>query len=344
MYHRILVAVVLPVFLFSAQALAKPGTHVGQNPAADNREGGETIDDAINIGDIWGWSDSGATCDNLDDYDEVCPFTGSTSPDVVYSVEYYGCTLMAFDLYGSTYDTKIYAYDEQLNLLACNDDYYSDYTSRLELYLNYSGLIYIVVDGYGGDCGQYEIVQEVYSPPPPYEVPCPDGALIENEPLPVDGYVDQFNGGCDSLSPLFQQLVLDPGQTELDFCGILGWYITNDVAHRDSDWFEVVATGDEIVWTVDAQVYGTQCLSAGPIDCGEPFEAQQEMLVGSDMPGTMVIPTTAGQIVTLWIRPGQVDEPICEVNPFDYVFHLSGVSGTVASDVQKWGMIKSLYR
>ena len=348
MYCRIHHLAILLIVLFSAPVFAasdaKSNPEIGLHPAVDHREGGETIADAIPILGTWNWSDTGATCDNLDDYDEACPYSGSTSPDVVYSFQYYGCQFIAFDLYGSTYDTKIFAYDEQMNLLACNDDYYPDYTSRLEYFSNYSGTMYIVVDGYGGDCGEYQIALEVFSPPPPYAVSCPAGALLEDEPMPVDGYVDQFNGGCDGAPAAFQVLTLAPGETELDFCGVLGWYETESVAHRDSDWFQVVATGDEITWTVDAQLSGTECLSAGPIDCSSPWEAQQEMSVGSGMVETMVIPTSPGNLVTLWIRPHLMEAPICEIDPYEYVFHLSGVSGTVAVDSETWGMIKTMYR
>ena len=74
--------------------------------------------------------DTGATCDNVDDYDEVCPYTGSTSPDVVYLYvnpdQFELCAHADIDLFGSSYDTKVYVYDGSLNVLACNDDYYFD--------------------------------------------------------------------------------------------------------------------------------------------------------------------------------------------------------------------------
>ena len=60
----------------------KSDAHVLAHPASD-RSGGETIADAVPIGSL-PFSDTGATCDNVDDYDEACPY-GSTSPDVVYA-------------------------------------------------------------------------------------------------------------------------------------------------------------------------------------------------------------------------------------------------------------------
>ncbi|MCP4291360.1 MAG: hypothetical protein GY780_05940 [bacterium] len=56
----------------------------------------------------------------------------------------------------------------------------------------------------------------------------------ENELTPIDGYVDQFNGGCVAEQSKFQQLFTNQGNG-LDFCGNLGWYVANDIAQRDSD-------------------------------------------------------------------------------------------------------------
>jgi hypothetical protein len=100
------------------------------------------------------FSDTGATCDNLDDWDEVCPYTGSTSADVWYSYTPAADMMVSVDLWGSFYDTKTYILDAGYNVIACNDDFYSDWTSLIEAAQLYSGnTYYIVVDGYGGDCG-----------------------------------------------------------------------------------------------------------------------------------------------------------------------------------------------
>jgi hypothetical protein len=52
-------------------------------PTSALAEGGETIDDATPIAGL-PYTDTGDTSDNVNDYDEVCPFSGSTAPDVVY--------------------------------------------------------------------------------------------------------------------------------------------------------------------------------------------------------------------------------------------------------------------
>lgn len=53
-------------------------------PNTPNREGGETIEDAIEITSL-PFFDAGYTCDNIDDYTEICPFGGCEIPDIVYS-------------------------------------------------------------------------------------------------------------------------------------------------------------------------------------------------------------------------------------------------------------------
>jgi hypothetical protein len=95
-------------------------------------QGGDVVGSATPITSD-SYSATGTTAGYNDDYDEVCPYSGSTSPDVVYS---YACTAdnvaCDVDMWGSAYDTKIYIYENAAgNLVACNDDYYSDYTSAL---------------------------------------------------------------------------------------------------------------------------------------------------------------------------------------------------------------------
>jgi hypothetical protein len=129
-------------------------------------QGGDTIGTATVIGAL-PYSDAGTTVGYVDDYDEVCPFTGSTSPDVVYAYtpgvnETVDITLCDY----SQYDTKLYVYENAATPgtpFACNDDACvsgagQSYVSEL-LGLNFVGgnTYYIVVDGYYGASGDYTI-------------------------------------------------------------------------------------------------------------------------------------------------------------------------------------------
>ncbi len=325
----------------------KTDFHVGTNPASDHREGGETIYDALPIASL-PFFDDGATCDNLNDYDETCPYGGSQSPDVVYSYVPVQDENVQVDLCFSAYDTKVYIYDSGLNQIACNDDYYSGgpcgtYVSFLEdVALSGGETYYIVVDGYGGDCGEYTLLILACEPPPPCFVPCPDDAEQEGEPPLVGDYVDTYNGGCDSYPPVFQDLVPPPGQTILDFCGKTGWFRTGYAFGRDTDWFRVVANGPEVVWAADSAYIGIHCNVMYLSDCNDvsvlPFN------LGFCSGSSVTIPTTPGEILNLKVEPIGDAPPVCYQGEHDYVMQLSGIASVVPVQPETWGALKSLYR
>ncbi len=344
-YLLVLCLVVLPLASSFAEAVTaqKSNEHVLARPAADGREGGEDILTAWLIPSL-PFTDTGATCDNLDDYDEVCPYTGSDSPDVVYvwMPSYDGA--YAIDLWGSSYDTKVYIYDEAMNVLACNDDHYPDYTSLIEFAEFCSGDTYfIVIDGYSGDCGEYVLHIDEYSLPPPIELECPALAILEGEPALTDGYVDSFNGGCDSDSPVFQDLIPPPGIFHLEFCGKSGWYDAGGQGHWDTDWFDVVAMGSEITWSVDVEQL-TDCQVVSMSDCSG-FSVEQTMMVTPYGSETMVIQTTPGELMHLRVKPAMSNPPMCfDGHEYDYVFSIEGVENPVAAEPVSWSTLKLIYR
>ena len=61
---------------------AKKTPVVIYEPPAVPRQGGDTIEDATVIPGL-PYSNTGTTEGFVDNYNEVCPYTGSTSPDVV---------------------------------------------------------------------------------------------------------------------------------------------------------------------------------------------------------------------------------------------------------------------
>lgn len=126
-----------------------------------DRVGGEDIADAVFIPGI-PYMDTGNTCAFVHDYDEICPYTNSTAPDVVYAYIPPSDDVVDIDLCGSDYDTKVYVYENvEGNLYACNDDFYYDYicgyyVSKIErVTLAAGNTYYIVIDGSGTDCGDY---------------------------------------------------------------------------------------------------------------------------------------------------------------------------------------------
>ncbi len=113
----------------------------------------------------------GNTSDNIDDYDEVCPYTGSLSPDVVYLYQLLEDGAIDIDLCDSGYDTKIFIYENIVTPgapYACNDDADCALAYRSALMgvpVAEGNRYYIVIDGYGSDMGDYTITFSVPAPP-----------------------------------------------------------------------------------------------------------------------------------------------------------------------------------
>jgi hypothetical protein len=145
------------------------------------QQGGDTCQTATNISGPLPVTVSGTTSGYADDYDEACPYAGSTSPDVVY--KYTPPMNMLVDLLlclGPTdFDSKLYIYTScpPCEALACNDDACTSilgqgYVSALWSVSLFGGqTYYFVVDGYNGAAGNYtlDIRPSVFSPT------CPDG-------------------------------------------------------------------------------------------------------------------------------------------------------------------------
>ena len=111
------------------------------------------------------FSDEGSTVGFENDYDAVCPYTGSTAADVVYALTTAGGTYDFTLCTGTTnYDTKLYILDANSEEIGCSDDecsngtiFTSSYISELSGVNLSSGMYYIIVDGYGdGSFGENE--------------------------------------------------------------------------------------------------------------------------------------------------------------------------------------------
>ncbi len=182
------------------------------------------------------FSDTGDTTGGTDDWDEVCPYDGSTSPDDWYIYYPLEDEQVDIDLCPySHYDTKLYLLDSGFNQVACNDDSCSSegggaFRSRLTNIQLIGGMTYfIVIDGYDGEAGIYEMAITVDLPPPPCEITECAGTP-EGEPCDDSGAPDAINGGCNSTPAVFGSV--DCGGT---ICGT-AWGIGGT---RDSDWYEV---------------------------------------------------------------------------------------------------------
>jgi hypothetical protein len=200
--------------------------------------------------DMLPFTDTGDTCEFLDDYDEICPFNTPGSPDVFYTYIPGEDTEINIDLCESAYDTKTYVYLEiepmVFELVDCNDDACSDsqgnpFRSRLECVPLMAGMTYhIAVDGYGGECGVYNLVIDECEI---CDVECPEGGIPEGEPVCEENYVDTYNGGCNSDPPVFSEIAC--GDT---ICGEGGTYPFDGSNYRDTDWYAFNFGGGDLRW------------------------------------------------------------------------------------------------
>jgi len=320
-------------------------------PPEETKQGGDTINDATVIGGL-PYTDTGTTAGFVDDYDEVCPFTGSTSPDVVYTFTPGSDVNVLVDLCGSSYDTKLYVYDAGLALVACNDDFYYDdvcgaYVSAIENLPLLGGMqYYIIVDGYGGDFGDYvlHVFEYVHC-----FVNCPADAVPEGEPPLHDGYDDQYNVGCSGQPPVFQYIDwtndedgVPPYDGKAWLCAKSGWFLGPQGAnYRDTDWFIVFAleTGEMEV-TVESE-YPCLLIKLDPPDC---MYVEPGLNVPTDCgePGTLLFPVTAGEEIWLWVGPIDFTGPVTE---FTYFMTVSNnMFDAVPNEEKSWGEVKALYR
>jgi hypothetical protein len=277
---------------------------------------------------------TGTTAGYNDDYDEVCPYSTSTSPDVVYTFTPAAAAAINVDLFGSAYDTKVYMYDENLALVACNDDFYSDYTSFLENVPVVAGVQYfIVVDGYGGDFGDYLINVDEFIP---CMLECPGDGVLEGEPPLMNDYIDNWNGACntDTVNPPFQPMGAG------NFCGVSGFYLANGGNSRDTDWFTLTIPAEGVIeFTGDAEL-ATFMFELGPQDCNS-VGVLQNVQIGPCTPATMVVTGAPGSTVWFWVGPTTFASPDgSDVYEYDYVINVSGI---VATEDHTLSHVKSLF-
>lgn len=336
----------------SHQPTKETNTHLLLNSGIPNgREGGENIETAIVILGL-PFADNGNTSNNQFDYDAMCPFT-SYAPDVVYSYLPLQFEVVSVDLCGSGYDTKTYILDDQLRLVACNDDFYTDdvcgpYVSKIEEALLEEGqTYYFVIDGYGGDSGDYSLLIEVISNilPEPCSIIC--SGFHEGEPSLDRDYVDSFNGGCNV--PEFGNPLQNIGADQngdLTLCGVAGWFDLSSGGYgRDTDWFTFIFGSTGIIEiTADAE-FETIIFELGPPDC-QSFEVVQNLLVGDCSPGSLLISGTPGETAWLFVASSSFSPPQCNSqSQYNYIITFTGLeSGTVVFEKTSFGSLKALFR
>jgi hypothetical protein len=310
-------------------------------PTYEGRIEGDTIEDPFVIDDL-PFTGSGDTCPFAHDYDEVCPYTGSASPDVVYRYDCEYTSPVIIDLCVSQYDTKVFVYENEYvhgDPIACNDDFPgcgpNGYRSWLMVEFYAGNTYYIVVDGYGSDCGVYEMYVQNFM----HCAPCPGGAFIETEPFCIDPENDVHNGGCNSDPPVFDYL--EPSEGVIDICGTSGTYHQSGTDWRDTDWYQIdLASESEITFLGIAQF----SLRIGFVDGREGCEGGSGFYSYID-----VQPCHVAELVevlpagTWWLWVGPVDfagVPCGE----PYACELTGYTTVTPVESTSWSMLKALHR
>jgi hypothetical protein len=240
------------------------GYVVGLAKGEGPRRGGETIQQAIEISLYNGLVLNGTTTGYAHHFDEACPYTGGIAPDVVYKTTPDVTRAWNFDLCFSSYDTKIY----------------------------------IVIDGYGSEHGEYQLVADDWSGACVATCPSDPNAQLENEPSLHDGYVDNHNGSCGSHPDALFQTIGCPV-----FCGKSGWYLSAEGNnYRDTDWFLVEIPPGGMLEVIGDAEQPTYMFELGPQDC-ESVGVIQSVVVGPCAENTITIAGVTGSMVWLWVGP-----------------------------------------
>jgi hypothetical protein len=309
------------------------------------RQGGDTLETAIEIVAL-PFMDSGTTVGYGDDYDAVCP-QGSGAPDVCYRFTPANDMVISIDMCGSEYDTKVFVYEEETyNLVGCNDDYYSQgepcgvYVSRIEeVELVAARGYYVVVDGYGSEDGNYQLeVRELVA----CDLTIPNEVLEEGEPTLHDGYVDMYNGGCNSQEYGYPvSAIAGDANGDVIIHGRTGWYNTWT---KDYDWYAVQAGATGVVEVVLAAEQLTILGVSEPYECSW-YDWDVRETVERCETRTVEVGADGGAYMWIVVVPRQNTLPFDQNGAeYDYLLTLSGIQGSVEVESKTWGAVKSLFR
>jgi hypothetical protein len=311
---------------------------------ATKATGGDTQETAIAIPG-YEWSDYGNTTGFTDDYYEICDQPGTGAPDVVYSFTPPYCSYSVwFDLCNSAYDTKLYIYENTISsetLLVCNDDECVFQSYVWGVHLSEFKTYYIVIDGFGDHSGDYEF-EMGHS----FEwggcLDCPDGGVDEVEQVDhPTGWVDIYNGGCDTDpgNPILQTLEGDE-TGEYILCGRLFRYDTPQGENvDDADWYRIFAgENGNISFTVRSAVPAN--MSVVSPDC-EETEPIYHALTEAYVPESIEFALPPG--TEIWLR---VSAPGTHFFGDAYNLWLEGIGVGSVSPVESssWGMVKKNFR
>jgi hypothetical protein len=162
----------------------------------------------------------------------------------------------------------------------------------------------------------------------------PEECMYENEPDLVDGYVDTWNGTCEDAIMEY---------TDDTICAESGWYFTDGIMHRDSDWFAFQAIPNQFSLTFQLERSLTVTMYSGE-SCGALNNIFGDNIMIAGVPETITFFSNSPQVLIIWfhIRPADMGE---QSDTFRYTLSGSGFSSVHISDSgMTWGSMKTLYR
>jgi hypothetical protein len=150
-------------------------------------------------------------------------------------------------LCGSDYDTGLALWSACGGTeLACNDDF-CGLQSEITYAVTAGVPIYVQVGGYNGATGN--VLLNIYFAGG-CVVECPPGSIIDPEPDVYTDYEDTWNGGCNSVPPVFG--AIDCNTT---LCGTTGWYTYLGSDYRDTDWYILdLVSATDVTATFESEV------------------------------------------------------------------------------------------
>jgi hypothetical protein len=318
--------------------VAEKEAGVSGSPTFEGRDVGDNIAAPFVIADL-PFNVTGNTCEYLNDYDVTCPYPESIAPDVVYAYACAADVVVNVDLCASSYDTKVYIFENvEGDVVCCNDDAcgVAGYQSFMENVFLYAGnTYYFVVDGYNEDCGEYVLDVSVQAP---CDLTAPAGAMPEGEPSCGTGYVDAYNGGCNSDPSVFQPVM--PSSSTIKIFGTSGTY---DDFSRDTDWYQIyVSISNTITFRATAEFPLLIFLLDGnlPLGCDDPG-----MVISSTTAAPCEVAalteTVSPGLYWLWVGPSVFS---CQPCGLEYIVEIDGYVGPSPVEDASWTTIKALYR
>jgi hypothetical protein len=340
---------VLNIAQIEAYKAANANTAIPPNPIYVD-VGGDTIATATPIPGI-PYSDSGDTGLYASNYEACagcfdCPYTSTGARDVVYSFTPAANIDLDIILCDSAYDTKVYVTDGNGGpIVGCSDDECGTtppvgWKSEIPCLNTLAGhTYYIFVDGYSStDYGVYQLViNECF----PCVVTCPPGAVLEGEPTCYDDYYDSYNGGCNSVPPVFTNV-----ECELDgsitICGTYGGFFYAGLSYRDTDWYQIaLAAPSNITWCVEGEYDTLMGIINGAAGC--PVTSFYDYNYGGGCTPLCVTDNLAAGYWWLWVGTLNFGAAAGACGG-DYVGTLTGWDCGIAVEPTSWGQIKNLYK